>query len=678
MKHPKVGIKIQATARNAMGKKRANQRYGALSTTKRLTGQITAQMGRGTGRKWRVRWDDESVPPCDLTARRLEPHMDAVADPEALPAAAEAPAAAEVAGSAAQPVDPAGGAEEAPTDPLLVKGVQWRVDPNLIDARDRPRMRARMLWSAPLNEIPERSRREIEYMMWSFPEHSIPGILARTTERMQAVNSKTSEVTRGEFWKCVGYLLAMTRTRKRRRDLFSRVDGLFPAPAFGKRFGVSRERFELILKHLSLGVPDPSDPAAAMLDFIDQINHRRIEGYYPCWSICVDESMSSWRGKDGNFCSDGMPHVTKIDRKPKGVGAELKDAACSETNIIIRLEYQLGKEKMQLKDYTNIHNAGTAQTLRLTQPWHNTGRTINADSAFASVATAVACKAIGLEFKGIVKTATASYPMHYLRTIEYKERGDWVTLVAEIDSHKIFATGWGDMTRKNLVHTDGASSAGSSHRKRRWRECDDGDGTEVEWRETKRPKVVEEYFDAAKVIDVHNHMRQGGLALEEAWATKSWEHRLASTLIGMIETDAFLAMKHFQPHCNDIDHADFTEELAFQLLTNDFDNIGVSTRGGGSPEKRQGTLDHELAHDLCQISSHPKYGGGKLSSNGKPVKALYRCAHCNEMATVYCKTCTSKLPACLKDRLVAVCSLNSKRGSRCINDHFRCDASDFR
>ena len=35
----------------------------------------------------------------------------------------------------------------------------------------------------------------------------------------------------------------------------------------------------------------------------------------------MDESISAWRGKDGNYCSDGMPHVTKIKRKPKGVGA---------------------------------------------------------------------------------------------------------------------------------------------------------------------------------------------------------------------------------------------------------------------------------------------------------------------------------------------------------------------
>ena len=47
-----------------------------------------------------------------------------------------------------------------------------------------------------------------------------------------------------------------------------------------------------------------------------------------------------WRCKDDNFCSDGLPHVSKIERKPKGVGTELKYAADSETKGITQLEIQ--------------------------------------------------------------------------------------------------------------------------------------------------------------------------------------------------------------------------------------------------------------------------------------------------------------------------------------------------
>ena len=48
---------------------------------------------------------------------------------------------------------------------------------------------------------------------------------------------------------------------------------------------------------------------------IEGFNQVRVVKLYPGWHLCVVESMSSWRGKGGNFCSDGMPHVTGIERK---------------------------------------------------------------------------------------------------------------------------------------------------------------------------------------------------------------------------------------------------------------------------------------------------------------------------------------------------------------------------
>ena len=109
------------------------------------------------------------------------------------------------------------------------------------------------------------------------------------------------------------------------------------------------------------------------------------------------------------FCSNGMPHVTKIHvaRKPKGVGAELKDAAESETNIIIRLELPEWAERMAAKKFTDIcHSKGTVQTLRLTKPSHHSGRAANGDSAFASVQTAVELKRHGMFFQRHGKNRT--------------------------------------------------------------------------------------------------------------------------------------------------------------------------------------------------------------------------------------------------------------------------------
>ena len=51
------------------------------------------------------------------------------------------------------------------------------------------------------------------------------------------------------------------------------------------------------------------------------------------------------------------------------------------------------------------------------------------------------------------------------------------------------------------------SYLGNPHGKQRWCEIEVS-GTEVYIRYTKRPKVIEDYFESAKVVDVHNHARQ--------------------------------------------------------------------------------------------------------------------------------------------------------------------------
>jgi hypothetical protein len=57
--------------------------------------------------------------------------------------------------------------------------------------------------------------------------------------------------------------------------------------------------------------------------------------------------MSMWKGQDGAYSTDGLPHVTKIARKPEGVGAEMKAVADGETGMIMRVELMEGKEVLK-------------------------------------------------------------------------------------------------------------------------------------------------------------------------------------------------------------------------------------------------------------------------------------------------------------------------------------------
>jgi hypothetical protein len=68
--------------------------------------------------------------------------------------------------------------------------------------------------------------------------------------------------------------------------------------------------------------------------------------YKPGPVIVVDESMGRWRGlsgKVGDVRFGGTPHVTKIKRKPRGVGVEFKNVCCGEKLIMLQLEIQESK-----------------------------------------------------------------------------------------------------------------------------------------------------------------------------------------------------------------------------------------------------------------------------------------------------------------------------------------------
>jgi hypothetical protein len=52
-------------------------------------------------------------------------------------------------------------------------------------------------------------------------------------------------------------------------------------------------------------------------------------------------------------------------------------------------------------------------------------------------------------------------------------------------------------------------------------------------------------------IDVHNHYRQGTLALEAHWTTR-WDWRFFGTFLGVVEVDACVAYKRFCPGKQDV------------------------------------------------------------------------------------------------------------------------------
>ena len=81
----------------------------------------------------------------------------------------------------------------------------------------------------------------------------------------------------------------------------------------------------------------------------------------------MDECISAWKGSDGEYVAEGMPHKTKIAHKQEGVGVAL---ACGETGIILKLDIMEGKEANRRKDFSQKYGKGTAVTLRLTKEYY--------------------------------------------------------------------------------------------------------------------------------------------------------------------------------------------------------------------------------------------------------------------------------------------------------------------
>ena len=233
------------------------------------------------------------------------------------------------------------------------------------------------------------------------------------------------------------------------------------SPAFGVRFGMSRNRNDAILSCLRFGsfsdqelVKNPWLPVQC---FIDAFNANRNKIISPGSYLVLDEIMSSWVGLDANFSLHGIPHKTKIKRKPKGVGVKLKALVDCMSSIMIRLELCEGALRQSSKQYEQEYSAGMAVTLRMTALWHGKAHTVIADSAFSSVTTAIALKQRGTYFIGIVKTAHKMYSKAFMEANKFQKRGDHVVLSATVHGHKTYAVGWLDGKRKDLVATCGTT-----------------------------------------------------------------------------------------------------------------------------------------------------------------------------------------------------------------------------
>ena len=259
--------------------------------------------------------------------------------------------------------------------------------------------------------------------------------------------------------------------------------------------------------------------------------------------LTVDECMSAWNGSDGKYRHDGMPHKTKIPWKPQGVGAEMKSLCCGVTGIIMKLE---GKDRQAAKPYYAEYGEGTAIiTIHTALFWVLACCTCR-QCLFLCENTG-ALKSHGLRFMGIVKTATKGFPKHLLTLWAAGELEDMkpnsIMVITFCLKQQLSVQG-------SIMHMDGptrnlsssyqtvapqtqGSQAFTSPRRRHRREVVNGEPVTVSYeKHVKRPHMSELLFEHFNAIDVHDHLRQGSLAMEREWCTHSRWHRMFGTILG--------------------------------------------------------------------------------------------------------------------------------------------------
>ena len=88
--------------------------------------------------------------------------------------------------------------------------------------------------------------------------------------------------------------------------------------------------------------------------------------------------------------------------------------------------------------------------------------------------------------------------------------------------------------------------------------------------EIQQPSMVEEIYSCFVIMDVHDHLRQGSLAMEREWCAHKWWHSVFATIYGICLIDSYLAYKiEMEAIHNPLDDLKtYLENLAYQFIHN--------------------------------------------------------------------------------------------------------------
>ena len=218
----------------------------------------------------------------------------------------------------------------------------------------------------------------------------------------------------------------------------------------------------------------------------------------------------------------------------------------------------------------------------LVRPWFNTQRVVCADSYFSSVSTAEEMGRLGMQFIGVVKTASKRFPQSYLSTLVFQERGNWSGVHHRTETgHEMYAFVWVDRERRYFITNTSSLAHGTPYSRVRMRQIAPVESQlppeRMEYT-IQQPKAAEIYYGTCAKIDQHNRRRVDTLSIDRKIETKDWAKRINLSILGMILVDSFLVFQQLiDVNANE---GDFYASLAEELIDNNYDSTSLRRRAG--------------------------------------------------------------------------------------------------
>ena len=295
-----------------------------------------------------------------------------------------------------------------------------------------------------------------------------------------------------------------------------------------------------------------------------------------------------------------------------------------------------------------------------------------ADSWFGSVACAVALYKHAIFAVMNVKTAHKGYPKDDLmevvgeikgntseaKRLRAERRGKQAAFrqIFSVDGGRqvtLVAAGHNKKVPLLLICTYSTMLPGDVHHKTWTCNCADGT-TQTFRRETKQPKMHALYRKHMNVVDLHNKLRQGVVAMADIWQTTSWIERHFAEGLGLWEVNIYKALMYFLPaKWGQMSHSEFRARLAFELMTlgqarypADLEPSESARAPFSSPNTTTCPPPQALIHEW-------------VNTENRRVK---RCTYCGKATRKMCFTCSS---TCKGDFYACV----PGSGRTCMADH---------